>query len=44
MIGYSITFIPRSWNFGRLDKDHKILWAFGPIRFVYHKNIQGKFL
>ncbi len=41
MIGYSLTIIPRSWSFGRWDKDNKTLWALGPFRFTVHNKITG---
>lgn len=43
MNGYSITFVPKSWAFGRWDKRSKTLWALGPIRFVLHRNLQGAY-
>lgn len=50
MNGYSLTFVPRSWAFGRwrvrtapyLPYDSapkKTLWALGPFRFVKHTGL-----
>lgn len=39
MNGYSITLVPKSWAFGRWDIRRKTLWAFGPFRFVFHRDL-----
>lgn len=43
MTGYSITFIPRSWGFGRWDIRNKTLWALGPFRFGVHRQLTGSY-
>lgn len=43
MTGYSITFILRSWAFGRWDIRKKTLWAFGPLRFGVHRELSGTY-
>lgn len=43
MTGFSITFIPFSWAFGRWDIRRKTLWALGPIRFGIHRNLYGAY-
>lgn len=43
MSGYGIVVIPSSWAIGRWDKGHKVLFAFGPLRFVKYRNVTGSF-
>lgn len=43
MNGYGVCIIPRSWAYGRWDKGHKTLYAFGPIRLTFYHNIIGTY-
>lgn len=36
-MGFGIVLFPFSWRFGPWVRDHKSLFAIGPIRFVLHK-------
>lgn len=39
MTGYSLIFVPFSWEFGRWDIRQKTLWGFGPFRLAIHREL-----
>ena len=39
MNGYSIVLVPRDWVIDSWHKDHKSIYAFGPLRFVLHRGL-----
>lgn len=43
MIGYGLVLVPGSWHIGKWDKGHKVLYAFGPLRFVKYRRIAEQF-
>ncbi len=43
MKAYSLTLVPMSWGFGRWNVRKKTLWALGPLRFVLHRGLNGKY-
>jgi hypothetical protein len=43
MRGFGIVIFPTSWAFGPWNLPHKWLFAIGPLRVVYHKDVRGSF-
>ena len=41
--GFSVALFPTSWAFGPWSLPHKWLFAVGPFRIVWHKNVIGKY-
>lgn len=43
MRGIGVTLFLTSWAFGPWNKPHKWLFAVGPLRFVYYKDVRGEY-
>ncbi len=42
-IAVGITFFPFSWAFGPWNKPHEWLFAIGPFRLVFYKDVAGSY-
>lgn len=42
-LAFGITVFPFSWAFGPWNKGHKWLFAIGPVRLVFYRDVKGRY-